>query len=127
MPDDLAAALAEAKRVADTLQFACMMPGKTPDFTFCGGPAAEAYWNYFTPARISSLLAAIEAVLELADDWAAESDELDDLAEKPGTDEEGRPIMQGQALAYNSCAGDLREAITRELTGKEAGGETAAT
>ena len=58
--DDLASTLAEAKRVTDTLQFACRLPGKTPDFTFCGGPAAEAYWNYFTPARITALLAALE-------------------------------------------------------------------
>lgn len=85
--------------------------------------ARRGYSLGFDPVDAPLLLAAIEAVLKLADDWAAESDELDDLAEKPGTDEEGRPIMQGQALAYNSCAGDLREAITRELTGKEAGDE----
>lgn len=42
-PDDLTAALAKAKRTADTLQFACILPGRKPDFTFCGGPAAEAY------------------------------------------------------------------------------------
>ena len=69
MPDAgrVASTLAEAKRIADGLQFACRLPDKTPDFFACGGPAAEAYWNYFTPARISSLLAAIEAVLKLAD------------------------------------------------------------
>ena len=62
--DDLTCALDEAKKVAHTLEFACILPGKTPDFTFCGGPAAEAYWSYFTPARISSLVAAIEAALK---------------------------------------------------------------
>ena len=69
MSDDLAATLAGAKRIADGLQFACRSAAYTPDFTGCGGPAAEAYWDYFTPARIVSLLAAIEAVLKLADDW----------------------------------------------------------
>ena len=42
MPDDLSSTLAGAKRIADGPQFACLMPGKTPDFSFCGGPAAEA-------------------------------------------------------------------------------------
>ena len=57
--------LAEAKRVAYGLQSATRMLGLVPDFTGCGGPAAEAYWEYFTPARISSLLAAAEAALKL--------------------------------------------------------------
>jgi hypothetical protein len=75
---------------------------------------------------VPALLGAVERLLEVADDWTAESDELDDLAEKPGTDEEGRPIMQGQAMAYSSCAQDLRETITAALAGKEGtGGEVA--
>lgn len=62
-PDTPAAALlAEAQRIADALGFACRIPDKVPDFFACGGPAAETYWSYFTPARITSLLAAIEAL-----------------------------------------------------------------
>ena len=73
MPDDpVASTLAEAQRIADALHFACRLPDKTPDFFACGGPAAEAYWNYFTPARITALLAAIEAVLAKAGDWDTE-------------------------------------------------------
>src|SRR5512135_2882039 len=64
------------------------------------------------------LVAALEAALDLADDWDAESDNLDDLAERPGADDEGAPIMSGQAIAYHNCAEALREAITREITGK---------
>jgi hypothetical protein len=60
MADDLTSTLAEAKRIADGLQSACILPGKTPDFTACGGPAAEAYRAYFTPARITALLGALE-------------------------------------------------------------------
>ena len=60
MSDDLTSTLAEAKRIADALQFACRYPDRKPDFTWCGGPAAEAYWTYFTPARITALLAALE-------------------------------------------------------------------
>ena len=63
--DPVSVTLAEAKRIADTLAFACRIPDKVPDFTACGGPAAEAYWAYFTPARIVSLLAAVGRVLEL--------------------------------------------------------------
>lgn len=60
-PDDLTVTLAKARKIADGLQFACRLPDKTPDFFACGGPAAEEYWSYFTPARISSFLAALEA------------------------------------------------------------------
>jgi len=63
--DSAAVILAEAKRTADALAFACRVPDKVPDFSACGGPAAEAYWSYFTPARVASFLAAVEAVLEL--------------------------------------------------------------
>jgi hypothetical protein len=62
---DLTALLAESQRIADALQFATTMAGRKPDFTFCGGPLAEDYWEHFTPARITSLLAAVKAVLEL--------------------------------------------------------------
>ena len=34
--DDLTSALAEAKRIADALGFACRLPDKTPDFAGCG-------------------------------------------------------------------------------------------
>jgi hypothetical protein len=56
LPADLDAELARAKQIANGLQFACRLPDRKPDFTACGGPAAEAYWEYFTPARILSLL-----------------------------------------------------------------------
>jgi len=69
------------------------------------------------PCQAYRAAAAALAALKLADEWAAESDELDGLAEKPGTDEEGRPVMQGEAIGYHTCALELREAITRELTG----------
>ena len=62
-PDDLTAELAKAKKIADGLQFACRLPDRKPDFTFCGGPAAEQYWEYFTPARIAGLLAALDEAL----------------------------------------------------------------
>ena len=61
--DDLSSLLSEARRVADGLYFACRLPDKKPDFTACGGPAAEAYWEYFTSARIRRLLAAVDAAL----------------------------------------------------------------
>ena len=125
MPDsDPSTTLAEAKRIADGLAFACLMPGRTPDFSFCGGPAAEAYWNYFTPARVSSLLAAIEAVLEETADWKKTSAFLDRRAERAA--DSGRlsgpatsALLSGRAQAYLDCASAVRQIITRALTGQE--------
>ena len=59
----LEAELAKATQIADALGFACRIPDRKPDFFACGGPAAEAYWDYFTPARVVSLVAALEAAL----------------------------------------------------------------
>ena len=100
-PDDdrVASTLAEAQRIADALGFACRIPDKTPDFFACGGPAAEAYWAYFTPARISSLLAALEAALKLADEW-----------------EEGSFRLDVSTTVMDGCARELRAAITAALT-----------
>ena len=121
-PDDdrVASTLAEAQRIADALGFACRIPDKTPDFFACGGPAAEAYWAYFTPARISSLLAALEAVLKLAGDWEKEGRRLDDLAGET-KDPQSRIAVSLRAQAFEDCALELRAAITAKLTGKETG------
>ena len=102
--DPVSVTLAEAKRIADTLAFACRIPDKVPDFTACGGPAAEAYWAYFTPARIVSLLAAVEAVLEKAHEWEAASD--------------ARPLVRRGYAA--EC---FRAAIVRALAGEESSDE----
>ena len=117
--DPVSVTLAEAKRIADTLAFACRIPDKVPDFTACGGPAAEAYWAYFTPARIVSLLAAIEAVLKLAGDWDNESVRLDAVAARsfPGGDR--GVIAAARAGVFQGCAEALREAITSALTGAQ--------
>ncbi len=48
----IGARLAEDKKRAEGLLFACRIPEKTPDFFACGGPAAEAYWEHFGPARM---------------------------------------------------------------------------
>lgn len=52
------------------------------------------------------LLAAVEAVLKLADDWDREAREI------PGFKGIG-------ASAYQACAKEIREAITTALAGKE--------
>lgn len=69
MTDDLAAMaafaearLAEGEVRANGLFFACRIPGKLPDFSACGGPAAAAYWQHFTPDR---LLAEIQSTRRL--------------------------------------------------------------
>ena len=127
--------LAEAKRIADTLAFACRIPDKVPDFTACGGPAAEAYWAYFTSARITSLLAAIEAVLELHQPgrikvfgYTCKSHEQHRFFSITSTEAgDVRACGQCTATVYNACTGcgpqvsvdacPVREAITAALTG----------
>ena len=124
MPDsDPSTTLAEAKRIADGLAIRMPHPGR-PRLLFLGGPAAEAYWNYFTPARIPSLLAAIEAVLEETADWKKTSAILDRRAERAA--DSGRlsgpatsALLSGRAQAYLDCASAVRQIITRALTGQE--------
>jgi hypothetical protein len=127
MADDLTALLAESQRIADGLQFACRLPDKTPDFTACGGPAAEAYWEHFTPARISSLLAAIRAVLEKAGEWEREFARLEPSgADASGHANPGSYLVSGRLGALEDCTAGLREAITSSLSGDGAvreGGE----
>jgi hypothetical protein len=57
------ARLSEDKHFADGLQFACRIPEKLPDFRACGGPAAEVYWERFTPGRMLAEADAKRAVL----------------------------------------------------------------
>lgn len=47
------ARLAEDKRIAEALLFACRDPSRLPGFELCGGPAAEAFWERFTPERMA--------------------------------------------------------------------------
>jgi len=103
-PDDLTATLSEAQRIADGLQFACRIPDKTPDFTSCGGPAAEAYWAYFAPSRLSAFLRALDAVLKL-------------------TGEARGVHWGGLYLGWDLDPAEVREAITEALAGKEPGNE----
>lgn len=46
------ARLAEEKHRAKGLLFACKDPDKVPDFFGAGGPAAQAYWEHFSPQRM---------------------------------------------------------------------------
>lgn len=57
------ARLDEGKRRADGLMFACRNPDKAPDFFACGGPAAEAYWEYFTPRLMLRNIETLREVL----------------------------------------------------------------
>lgn len=102
MADDLFSSLKEARRIADGLQFACRDPERKPNFTFAGGPAAEAYWEYFHPARVVSLLAALRAVLELADEAVLETIDA-----------------SGAACSWDLDPAKVRAAISSSLSGKE--------
>src|ERR1700761_3482321 len=65
MAGNLTAALDDSRQIANTLSFACRNPDLRPDFAGCGGPAAEDYWNHFTPARGTSLLTTLDEFLKL--------------------------------------------------------------
>jgi hypothetical protein len=102
-----AAELAKARRIADGLRFACRIPDKIPDFFACGGPAAEAYWSYFTPARIVSLLAAIEALtsaLTRHRQWFTDSKNVKRC---------------GGCLEPSPCPDDPDMIVARALSGKD--------
>lgn len=99
--------------------FGVRLASDESDWPLAGNFRRDADAEFAAAARTAMprLVAAIQRLSELADEWDAESDELDNLAEKPGTDEEGRPVVQGQAIAYHDCAQELREAITQALSG----------
>jgi hypothetical protein len=53
------------RRLAEGLLSACRNPDLRPDFAGCGGPAAEAYWEFFTPATVLTLLDALDTTNKL--------------------------------------------------------------
>lgn len=113
--DDPAAILAEATRIADGLHFAARIPDKVPDFSSCGGPAAEEYWAYFTPARIYSLLAAVDAALKQHESKVP----LRILAEY-GSDEAERYRYCSSCAKHPAWPCPEVRAVTAALTGEEA-------
>lgn len=123
MADDPGAELAKAKRIADGLQFACRIPDRKPDFTACGGPAAETYWEYFTPARIASLLAAVQAPQRLAAEWDDEAVRLYAIAARSVSGGERATRATAAARAYKRCADALYETAGRALNGEAARGD----
>jgi len=98
---DLTAELLDAKRIAWALDYAARLPGAVPDFTGCGGPAAQAYWDYFTPARVLAYLTTLGAVLDLAGKY--------DLAP------EGAP-----GVNCHKVAAQLRDVIRDEMESPDA-------
>jgi predicted RNA-binding Zn ribbon-like protein len=108
MPDDLASTLAGIRDRAGV--FAKVGPPR---------PSASANAAFASAADVPPLLAAIEAALKEADDWDAEARGI--FLEAARTADAGEV---GAASALQSSAADLREAITRKLTGKEAGDGT---
>jgi hypothetical protein len=63
LPVFLNARLDAAETRANALFFACRNPDWTPDFTGCGGAAAEDFWRLFTPARVLREVTAERAIL----------------------------------------------------------------
>jgi hypothetical protein len=59
----LLARLAEDEKVAHALLFACRDPARRPVFDWCGGPAAEAFWDRFDPAQRLREIEAKQAIL----------------------------------------------------------------
>jgi Family of unknown function (DUF6221) len=76
----LAARIDEAEAAANGLQFATRYPDKVPDFTCCGGPAAEVYWQHFDPARVLREVAAKRKIIEVYEAAAASNDPATDCS-----------------------------------------------
>ena len=76
---------------------------------------------------VPRLLAAIEAVLEQADDLTRKSEALDAEAEYIAGEHPASAavavLKRERSIAYDECARWFREAITAALAGKEAGDE----
>lgn len=71
---------------------------------------------------VPRLLAAVEAVLGLADEWKATSVQLGEMAERAagrGADPLRTTLMDARAQAHQDNAQALREAISRALLGVE--------
>lgn len=64
----LTARLGEAERGAEGLLFAARIPGKMPDFTACGGPAAETYWRQQDPAATLRDVRGKRQIVEMFDE-----------------------------------------------------------
>ena len=79
--------------------------------------------EFIAHARVVSLVAALEAVLEQADDLMRKSEALDAEAEYiTGEHPEAAAVAvlkRERSIAYDECARWIREAITTALTGTE--------
>ncbi len=87
----------------------------------------EADTAFIVAARTAMprLVAFVEAVLALADDWDAEAAQASDRSDV--ANERGETgtfyLAAGKTLALDECADMIREAITTALTGEEAQGD----
>jgi len=103
----LNARLGEDEAPANSLFFAARIPDKRPDFTACGGPAAEVYWDHFNPARVLREVAAKRTFLR----WftSAEGEPLymlldqtpEELGRGGGTVLRGEWILREMAAVYS--------------------------
>lgn len=113
MDDTLTAALDEARSAIEAL------PATFGNMDCDWDRATAAAEAATTAGRFLS--AAVEKAMELADGWEREAYRLQQVAQKQarsGADADRRGTTGGLAVAHIDCAKALREAITREITGK---------
>ena len=65
--------------------------------------------------RARRAVAALDAVLKLADDWYAKAQELDEAIDAGGLPAPRHTMMMASAQANAAHSGELRKAIRREL------------
>ena len=86
----------------------------------------EADAEFIVTARIAMpvLLAALEAVLKLADDWDGKAEAFTAAASRDGGPSRmTRAMLNARVQVLQDCAQALREAITAALLGEGAGDE----
>jgi hypothetical protein len=98
-------------------------PTPTPDQVNAYLDDAQKRYQVFGESdAMPRLLAAVEAVLKLAEEWKATSAQLGEMAERAdarGADPLRTTLMDARAQAYQDNAQALSEAISAALLGEE--------
>src|ERR1035441_671194 len=79
---------------------------------------SEAAADRIREQHIPALLAAVEAALRLADDWAKSAVEFDAMAERAaarGADPMRTTLLSARAQAHQDCAQALQAAVREQL------------
>ncbi len=93
-------------------------PGRNPSTEEYQQRAADAGFIAHARTDVPRLLAVVDALLGLADDWTRQSADLDEMAERAecrGADPLRTTLMSARAQARQDSAGELRATVSHVL------------